>query len=89
MPRDESSNMVSHMKTTINISDSILLRSKELAAREGITLRELFEQALRRALEERERTAEFELADASVDGQGLQPGQSWELPRELAYDDAP
>jgi cytidylate kinase len=81
--------MVSHMKTTINISDSILLRSKEVATREGITLRELFEQALRRALEERERHDGFGLADASVGGDGLQLGQSWELPRELAYDDAP
>lgn len=77
------------MKTTINISDSILLRSKAVAAREGITLRELFEQALRGALDERENHARFELADASVSGDGLQPGQSWELPRELAYDDTP
>ena len=81
--------MASHMKTTINISDSILLRSKEVAAREGITLRELFEQALRRALEERDSRTGFELPDASVGGDGLQPGHSWELPRELAYDDTP
>jgi len=75
------------MKTTINISDSILQRSKEVAAREGITLRELFEQALRRALQEREQRAGFRLEDASVGGDGLQPGQSWALPRELAYDE--
>ena len=81
--------MLRHMRTTINLSDSLLLRSKEVAAREGITLRELFEQALRRALEERERGASFELEDASVGGDGLQAGQSWELPRELAYDDTP
>lgn len=81
--------MVSHMKTTINIPDSILLRSKEVAAREGITLRELFEQALRQALEARERQAGFQLADLSVGGQGLQRGQSWELPRDLAYEDTP
>jgi len=77
------------MKTTINISDSILLRSKEVAVREGITLRELFEQALRRALQEREHRGDFKLADASVAGEGLRAGYSWELPRELAYDDAP
>jgi hypothetical protein len=81
--------MANHMKTTINISDSILLRSKEVAAREGITLRELFEQALRQALDARERQGQFTLDEASVDGEGLQPGQSWELPRELAYDSSP
>ena len=81
--------MVTHMKTTINVSDSLLLRSKEVAAQEGITLRELFEQALRQALERRASRGGFELADASVSGDGLQPGQSWELSRDLAYDDTP
>ncbi len=79
--------MVSHMKTTINVSDALLLRSKAVAAREGITLRELFEQALREALAAREASVPFRLQDASVAGDGLQPGQSWELARDLAYED--
>ncbi len=78
--------MVSHMKTTINIADSLMQRSKQIAAREGITLKELFEQALRRALDERENAVGFRLEDASVKGDGLQPGNSWDIPRELAYD---
>lgn len=78
------------MKTTINISDPLLQRSKEVAAREGITLRELVEQALARALEERDaQAAGFSLRDGSVDGSGLQSGVSWDLPRDLAYDDTP
>ena len=81
--------MVSSMKTTINISDPLLVRSKKVAAREGITLRELVEQALADALAQREqRRGAFRLRDASVDGAGLQPGVSWELPRDLAYDEA-
>lgn len=79
--------MVRHMKTTINIADSLMMRSKQVAAREGITLKDLFEEALRRALDEREKRSGFRLVDASVGGGGLQPGQSWELPRDLAYEE--
>lgn len=78
--------MVCHMKTTINIADSLMQRSKQVAAREGITLKELFEQALREALDKRESRAIFQLEDASVGGEGLHHGQSWDIPRELAYD---
>lgn len=75
------------MKTTIHIPDALLLRSKEVAAAEGITLRELVEDALRRALDARDQRRPFVLPDCSVGGEGVQAGQSWELPRELAYDD--
>ena len=39
--------MVFHMKTTLNISDVIMKRLKEEAARQGKTMSELVEAALR------------------------------------------
>ena len=43
--------MVSHMKTTLNIDDSVMARLREEAARTGRTMSELVEMALRRLLE--------------------------------------
>ena len=81
--------MVAHMKTTIDIADSLLLQAKATAASEGTTLRELVETGLRATLQQRGKTAPFVLRDASFKGEGLQPGVregDWEQLRELAYD---
>ena len=67
--------MVTHMKTTIDIADSVLEAAKEAAAREGTTLRALVEQGLRAVLgQRRRRSPRFQLRDASFKGSGLQPG---------------
>ena len=42
--------MVYHMKTTLNIDDSVMARLKREAARSGRTMSELVETALRRLL---------------------------------------
>jgi hypothetical protein len=39
--------MVSHMKTTLNIDDSVMARLKRESARQGRTMSELVESALR------------------------------------------
>jgi len=39
--------MVFHMKTTLNIDDSVMIQLKEEAARQGRTMSELVETALR------------------------------------------
>jgi hypothetical protein len=81
--------MVSNMKTTIDIADPLLNRAKQLAADEGITLRELVEDGLRRAIEEREKRPPFRLRRASFRGEGVQPGiveGSWEQIRDLIYE---
>ncbi len=36
-----------YMKTTLNLDDRLLERARKLAAREGVTLTALFEEALR------------------------------------------
>lgn len=78
------------MKTTIEISDALLRRAKELAARRNTTLRELIEAALRDTLE-REATSPVarEVKTHSFRGRGLKPGLSWEdwsTIRDLAYE---
>jgi hypothetical protein len=76
------------MKTTIDISNSLLESARQAARRDGTTLSALVEHGLRLALAERRQTAAFELRDASVNGRGLQPGAeglSWDELRSLAY----
>jgi hypothetical protein len=43
--------MVSHMKTTLNIDDSVMQRLREEAARQGRTMSELVEGGLRLILD--------------------------------------
>lgn len=76
------------MKTTIEISDPLFAEAKKLAAREGVTVRELVEQGLRDIVKRRGRPVKFTLRKASFKGKGLTPdakGRSWEEIRELAY----
>jgi len=77
------------MKTTVNLPDELLREAQELAHRERTTLRELIETGLRAVVKQRSTTSRFTLADASVDGKGLQPalrGASWEQIRNTIYD---
>ena len=77
------------MKTTIEISNSLLTEARRIAAREGTTLRALVEQGLRRVIGERKRSSAFRLRKATFKGEGLQPGVdtgSWERIRALAYE---
>ncbi len=46
--------MVSHMKTTLNIDDSVMERLKKEAARRKTTMSKLVEAGLRRILDEAE-----------------------------------
>ena len=83
--------MVTHMKTTIDIADSVLEAAKTTAAREGTTLRALVEEGLRTVLGKRKaKVPRFKLRDGSVGGNGLQPGvdfSDWESIRSLMYGD--
>jgi hypothetical protein len=76
------------MKTTIEISDSLLDEAKRLAAKEGTTVRAYVEQGLRRILAERKSRGRFRLRKASFKGRGLQPAlqdATWERIRETIY----
>jgi hypothetical protein len=77
------------MKTTIELSDSLLAEARRVAAREGTTVRALVEQGLRHVLAERRRKRPFRLRRAAFKGNGVQPGVAgapWERIRELAYE---
>ena len=50
--------MVSHMKTTLNIDDRVMAQLKQEAARQGRTMSELVETALRQLLRSRREPAE-------------------------------
>ena len=52
-------NMVFHMKTTLQIDDGVMRDLKMRAAREGRTMSELVEAALRRLLDERPASREL------------------------------
>jgi Arc/MetJ family transcription regulator len=76
------------MKTTIEISDSLLDEAKRLAAKEGTTIRAYVEQGLRRIVAERKSRGQFRLRKATFKGKGLQPGvqdATWERIREAIY----
>jgi hypothetical protein len=76
------------MKTTIEISDSLLDAAKKLAAKEGTTVRAYVEQGLRRIVAERKSRGVFRLRKAAFKGKGLQPGvqdATWERIRETIY----
>jgi hypothetical protein len=77
------------MKTTLELSDPLLREARQLAAREGTTLRALVEQGLRRIVDEKKRSKPFRLRNASFKGKGLQPefrDASWERVREAIYE---
>jgi Arc/MetJ family transcription regulator len=83
--------MVSHMKTTVDITDSLFREAQEAARAQNTTLRALIEDGLRAVLSRRG-TGTFVLTDASVSGDGLQPefrGASWERIRDAAYGSMP
>jgi len=76
------------MKTTIEISDSLLDEAKKLAAKEGTTVRAFVEQGLRKVVAERKSRGVFRLRKAAFKGKGIQPGiedATWERIRETIY----
>lgn len=77
------------MKTTVEISDALLERARELLATEKTTLRALVEEGLRRVIEEHAERKPFKLRRASFGGRGLQPEvreADWATIRSLAYE---
>jgi hypothetical protein len=81
--------MVTHMKTTVEISDALAEEAKAVAARHKTTVRALIEAGLRHVLRERRRRTRFRLRDASFRGRGLQ-GEfregDWQRIREAAFE---
>ena len=84
-----SSNPYAHMTTTIDISDSILLQAKRLAARRGTTVKALVELGLRRVIAERNSDTRFVFQPVTDQlGAGAIPPATmpWEQVRDLIYE---
>jgi hypothetical protein len=76
------------MRTTVDLPDSLFERAKRTAAKRGITLRRLVEDAVRRYVTEPKPDA-FQLEDVSFKGTGLAPELDWSewgRIRDLAYE---
>jgi hypothetical protein len=78
------------MKTTIDISDSIMDRLRARAARDRTTMRELITAALQQFLSPAPKGSKpFKLPDASVGGNGyapdIRPGD-WDQIRGMIYE---
>jgi hypothetical protein len=78
------------MKTTVEISDALLREVRELAAREGVTLRTLVERGLHHVVADTKRGAPFKLRRASFKGKGRRAElreAPWSRLRDLVYKD--
>jgi hypothetical protein len=83
--------MVSHMKTTIHIPDSLFNEARKVARKEGTTLKALVEEGLRKVVAERRgrKPGGFKLRKASFKGLGLQPhlaGVTWDQILDISYE---
>ena len=82
-------NMVTHMKTTIEIPDTLMEDAKEVAAARGTTLKELVATGLHAVVHDARNPTRVAYRRHTVAGNGLQPGVSagnWETIRSLAYE---
>ena len=81
--------MASHMKTTVQISDSLLAEAQALARKEQTTLKALVHEGLRRVVDDHKKHQEFRMRDASYGGTGLQApvgDAPWERIRDTIYE---
>lgn len=78
------------MKTTIDISDILFQKTKEIAKEKRTSFREIVETALRQFLESQaKKTKSFVLKTHTFNGQGLQEGFTegdWNTIRKRIYD---
>lgn len=80
------------MKTTLDVSDTLLLRAKRLSKRTGRPLRALVEEGLRQVLARSDQPHGYDLPDCSVgDPNGPNPLEhlSWQDLREAIYGGGP
>jgi len=84
--------MVTHMKTTVDIADDLLLRAKQEAEASKTTLRSLIEAGLREVLGRRSAAKRPRVKPVTFRGKGLQPefrGKGWDAIRDAIYGNDP
>ena len=80
------------VKTTLDLSESLLVRAKRYARRMGKPLRAIVEEGLRRVLQEEGRRSRYRLPDRSVGragGPNPLESLSWQDLRDEIYGPAP
>ncbi|MFM7206304.1 MAG: DUF2191 domain-containing protein [Planctomycetaceae bacterium] len=81
-------NMVTHMKTTVDIADDLLLRAKREAEASQTTLRSLIEEGLREVLGRKSLSKRKPIKPVTFRGRGLQPefrGKGWDAIRDAIH----
>ena len=76
------------MKTTVELSDSLLRQAKRVALKERTTVKALIERGLRLVVTGDKRGKSFKLRRASFKGDGLMSGRSlqdWKAVRDAIY----
>jgi hypothetical protein len=77
------------MKTTVEISDSLLHEVRGLAAREDVTLRSLVERGLRQIVADAKQERPFKLRHVTFKDRGLRPelrDAPWSTIRDMIYE---
>lgn len=80
--------MVTHMKTTVDIADDLLLRAKQEAEASRTTLRSLIEEGLREVLGRKSAARPASIEPVTFRGNGLQPefqGKGWDAIRDAVH----
>ena len=81
--------MVTHMKTTVDIADDLLLRAKQEAEASHTTLRSLIEEGLREVLSRKSAAGQPRIKPVTFRGTGLQSefrGQGWDSIRDAIHE---
>jgi hypothetical protein len=75
-----------HVKTTVEIADSLFEQAKAFAASRGVPLRRLVEDGLRTAIGQEDKSRKFRLRNGSFGGKGLRDPLSWPAVRGRIYE---
>ncbi len=90
LTRPISFSMVSNMKTTIDMPDVLFRRTKTLAHRRHVTMRELITEGLLHVLEHSKSEIPHQIKPVTFKGEGLSPEFSkagWSAIRDAVYED--
>jgi Bacterial antitoxin of type II TA system, VapB len=76
------------VRTTVDLPDELVLEVQRIAREQKRTMRSVMEEALRSTIAKYQQAQAFELPEASVGGNGLQPefrDADWDELRAAAY----
>jgi hypothetical protein len=81
--------MVTHMKTTIDIADDLFLRTKKVSKERGVPMREMISEGLVHVLQTWDQAPTPRIQAVTFKGEGLAPEfreGTWQAVRDAAYE---